>query len=322
MSRCSRFSCLIVLSLTLNCSDITSAQHFPNKPVRVVTAETGGGPDFVARLIAQNLTVSLGQQVIVENRGGSGIIPAQLVAQALPDGYTLLLYSSALWLLPFMRDNVPYDAVRDFSPVTLAVSSPNILVIHPSIAANSVKDWIALAKSRPGELNYSSGVSGSSAHLAAELFKSMAGVNLVRIPYKGSAPALTALLANEVQTMFAIASGVPPHIKSGRLRALAVTSAQPSALFPGMPTIAASGLPGYDSVLVLGIYAPARTSSALIRRLNQEIVGVLRRADVSEKFLSAGVETVASSPEQLVAAVKSDMAMWGKIIRDAGIRAE
>ncbi len=303
-------------------ADVLTGQDYPSKPVRIVASEAGGAGDFAARLIAQGLTYSLGQQVIIENRGGSGVIPAEVVAKSAPDGYTLLFFASSLWLLPFIQDNVPYDPVRDFSPITLAIRSPNLIVVHPSLPVKSVKELIALAKAKPGELNYASGLTGSSSHLAAELFSSMAGVNIVRIPYKGIGPALTALIGGQVQLSFANASAVTPHIKSGKLRALAVTSPQPSVLFPGLPTVAASGLPGYESASIFGMFAPAKTPATLINRLNQETVRVLNRADMKERFFNVGVETVGSSPEDFAATMKSEMTRMGKVIKHAGIRAE
>ena len=314
---------MFLVGLMVSGADLVSGQGFPNKPVRIVTSEPGGGLDFAARLISQGITSSLGQPVIVENRGGAGgLIAIETVAKAQPDGYTLLLYGSTIWLVPFLRENVSYDPVRDFSPVILAVSSPNIVVVHPSIAANSVKELIALAKAKPGVLNYGSGALGASSHLSVELFKAMAGVNIVRIPYKGSGPALNGLIAGQVQVMFATSGGVVPHIKSGRLRALAVTSAQPSALMPDLPTVAASGLPGYVSASLGTIFAPAKTPAPLINRLNQEMVRFLRTADAKEQFLRSGVETVGSTPAELAATMKSEMARLGKVIKDAGIREE
>ncbi len=296
------------------------AQSYPNKPIRLVTAEPGGGNDFAARLIAPGLSSSLGQQVVVDNRP-SGVIPGQIVSKAPPDGHTLLVSTGVVWLLPFMQ-SVPFDPVRDFSPITLAVSTPNILVVHPSLPVKSVKELIALAKARPGELDYASGALGSSSHLAAELFKAMAGVNMMRIPYRGAGPALLALVSGQVQLMFATAGSAAAHVGAGRLRALAVTSAQPSALLPGLPAIAASGLPGYEANTPFGIFAPAGTPAIIISRLNQEIVRVLNSPEVKEKFFKAGVEVVGSSPEKFAAAITSDMARMGKVIKAAGIRAE
>ena len=295
-------------------------QDFPTKPIRIFTSAAGGGNDFMARLVAQGLAGPLDQPMIVENR--VVIVSIETVAKAPPDGYTLLLGGNTLWYLPFLRDDVPWDALRDFSPVTLAAVTPNVLVVHPSLPVKSVKDLIALAKSRPGALNYSTGASGTAQHFAAELFKAMAGVDIVRINYKGGGPATNALIAGEVELAFNSASSVTPHVKSGRLRALAVTSAQPSALAPGLPTVAASGLPGYESLTLTGIYVPAKTPTAIMNRLNQEIVRVLNAADVREKLLRRGVEVVGNSPEQFAAAIKSDMTTVGKLIKDAGIRGE
>ncbi len=313
---------MVSVGLMFPVAGAVHGQDFPKKPIRIVTAEVGSTNDFVARLIAQGLSAGLGQQMVVENRGGaSGIIAAQTVAQAPPDGYTLLFYTSTLWIGPLLQ-NVSWDPVRDFSPITLAATSPNILVVHPSLPVKSVEELIVLAKARPGELNYSSSSTGASTHLAAELFKAMAGVNIVRINYKGGGSALNALIAGQVQVMFPSAGLVTPHVKSGRLRALAVTTAQPSALAPGLPTMAASGLPGYESGSIYGIFAPAGILATLINRLNQEIVRALNRTEVKEKFFNVGVEIVGSSPEEFAATIKSDMARMGKLIKDAGIRVE
>ena len=296
------------------------AQSYPGRPIHIVTSEPGGGNDFAARMIAQPLATSLGQQVIVDNRGGaSGAIAGETVAKAAPDGYTLLLYGSNIWLLPFLRSNVPYDPLRDLAPVTLAVKAPNILVVHPSLAAKSVAELVALAKSQPGTLNYGSGATGSSSQIATELFKVMAAIEIVQIPYKGNGLALNALIAGQVHLAFATPGSVTQHIKAGRLRALAVTSTQPSALLPGLPTVSASGVPGYEAVSIVGLFAPAKTPAALVGRLNEEVVRVLNRADVKERFFGAGVETVGSTPEEFGATVRSEMARLGKVIRDAGI---
>ena len=295
-------------------------QTFPSKPIRVVASGVGGGGDFGSRLIAQGLAARLGQQVIVENRGGSAIIPAQIVAQAPPDGYTLLSYASTIWLLPLLQ-NVPYDPMKDFSPITLAVSSPNVLVVHPSLSVKSVRELIALAKARPGALSYASTAAGGPPHLAAELFKSMAGLDIVRVPYKGATLGLTELMAGQVQLYFLIPTAVMPHVRSGRLRALAVTSAKPSPLVPGLPTLAAT-LPGYEMVTNLGIFAPARTPDAIIKKLNQEIVQVLNQPDVKEKFFNAGTDTVGTSPETFASAMSVEMAAIAKLIKTAGIRSD
>jgi tripartite-type tricarboxylate transporter receptor subunit TctC len=298
---------------------VASGQTYPNKPIRIVTTGTGGGNDFIARLIAQGITGPLGQQVIVDNR--AGIIAAETVAKALPDGYTLLVIGSSLWIEPLMRANVAWDPVRDFLPITLAERSPNVLVVHPSVAAKSVKELIVLAKARPGELNYASNAIGGSSHLAGELLKAMAGINIVHVPYKGTAQTFNDLLASQVQIMITSLAAVTPHVKSGRLRALAVTTAQPSALAPDLPTVAAT-VPGYEAAGMTTVFAPAKMPATIIDRLNQEIVLLLNRADVKEKLFNIGAEAIGSSPQDFAAAIKSDMARLGKVIKDGGIRVE
>ena len=296
-------------------------QPYPSRPIRLVVSGVAGSSNFTARVIANGLSASLGQQVIVDGREG-GVIAAETAARAAPDGYTLHLNGSALWLLPFMRARVPYDPVRDFMPVTLAVSTPNILVVHPSVPVKSVRELIALARAKPGELNYATGNAGTSNHLAAELFKARAGVDMTRIPYKGGGPAITDLIAGQVHLMFGAAIAVIPHVQSGRLRALAVTSARPSALAPGLPTVAEAGVPGYESVAIFGVLAPARTPPALVARLNGAIVSVLHQPEVRERLFKAGSEVVASTPEAFGAAIKAELTTLGKLIRDAGIRDE
>ena len=286
---------LFASALTGLANGAMHAQDYPHKPVRIVASGTGGGGDFASRVIAQGLTSNLGQQVVVENRGG-GIGAAEVVARAQPDGYTLMFYGSTIWVSPFMRSNLPYDPVRDFAPVTLAIRSPNVLAVNPSVAAKSVKELIALVKSKPGELNYAARASGSTPHLAAELFKSMAGVEVVRIPYKSNGAAYTDLLSGQVQLMFATTGGATPHIQSGKLRALAVTGAQPSPLVPGLPTVSAAGLPGYESVSMSGVFVPAKTPRLLINRISSEIIKVLNSADVKERLFGSGVEVAAILP--------------------------
>jgi len=313
------YVCAFVASIA--CCACAYAQPFPAKTIRIITNEPGAGLDFSARLIAQGLTERFKQQVIVDNRGGAGgIIAGDLVAKAAPDGYTLIFYSNGLWTAPLMQ-KAPFDPLRDFAPVSLALTSPSILVAHPSLPVKSVKELLALAKARPGELNYASGGNGAPTHLAGELFKMMARVDLVHVPYKGSGPALNALLGGEAHLMFTVANGGLPHVKSGRLRALAVTSAQPSALLPGLPTVAASGLPGYEAVTMQALFAPARTPEPIIQLLNQETLRVLQSPEIREKFFNGASEVVGSTPEQLRAAVAADMAKLEKVIKAANIRA-
>lgn len=310
-----------VLSVSLILAvNLAYGQAYPSKTIRIVTTAAGGGSDFVARLIAQGLTDSLGQQTIVDNR--LTLIAIEMAIKAPPDGYTLASFGSTLWLLPLIREKAPYDPVRDFSPITLAVTSPNILVVHPSLPVKSVRDLIALAKARPGQLNYGTTGTGGSNHLAGELFKSMAGIDLVRINYKGAAQSLIDLISGQIQVMFPTPNSAASHIKAGRVKALAVGSARPSALFPGLPTVAASGLPGYESVALYGILAPARTPAPIISRLSQEIAVILNRPDLREKLFGIGVEPVGSLPDEFAAAIKTDMARMGKVIKEAGIRAD
>jgi tripartite-type tricarboxylate transporter receptor subunit TctC len=298
-----------------------AAQDFPLRPLRLVASEAGGGGDFAARLIAQGLAGILGQPVVVENHGG-GVIAGELVARAPADGHTLLLYGNTFWLLPLMRRTVPYDPLRDFAPVSLAARATNILVVQPSLPAKSVAELAALAKSNPGTLNYGSAAAGTINHLAAELFKYMAGIDLVRVPYRGTASVLNALLSGQVQLMFATSASVTPHVRAGRLRALAVTSLERSVLFPDLPTMAAAGLPGFESVSLHGVFAPANTPASVVNLLNGAIIRVLARNDVRERFLASGVETVAGPPADLTAAMKNEIARMGKVIRSAGIRDE
>ncbi len=321
MARASLLSITIVSISCLTGVRGILAQDYPAKPVRIVTSGVGGAGDIAARVIAQGLGSSLGQQVVVDNRA-SGIIPIEVVVRAAPDGYTILLYGSVVWLAPYLRDIVSYDPIKDLAPITLAVTAPNVLVVHPSLPVKSVADLIALARAKPGDLNYGSSGAGSSGHLAAELFNAMAKIKIVRVNYKGAGAALSDVIGGQVQLSFATATSIAAHVQSGRLKALAVTSSKASALLPNLPTIAASGLSGYESASTSGIFAPAATPAAIIGRLNQEIVRALARAEVKERFLNAGSEVVASTPAQLSVAIKADMARMGKVIRDAGIRAE
>ena len=298
-----------------------TAQTYPAKSIRIVTGSAGGGQDIATRIIAQGISRSMGQPVVVENRGGSGLVAAEIVAQAPPEGYTLLMTASPHWILPLLQEHVPYDPIKDFSPVTMALRLPNILVVHPSLPVHTVRDLIDLAKAKPGVLNYGSSGTGATTHLSAELFKAMAGVNIVRISYKGGGPTLNALLGGEVQLWFPnVASGMP-QVKAGKIRALGVTSAEPSMLLPGLPAVAAT-VPGYDAVSMIGVFVRAGTPAVIINSLNQEIVRVLSGADARERLVSSGVEVVGSSPQEFGAAVKLEMTKWAKVIKDANIRAE
>ena len=301
-------------------SGMTFAQDYPTRPIKLVVPGVAGGGDFVARLVGNGLSSRIGQPVLIENRP-VGIIPGDAVAKAAPDGYTLLVSGSSLWLQAFMQDDVPFDVVRDFAPVTLMVSSPNVLVVTTKIQVRTVKELIAMAKARPGVLNYASQSSGSSPHLAAELFKSMAGLDIVRVTYKNNVQSTADLISGQVHMMFSTAGAADSMVKGGKLRAIAVTSSKPSDLVPGLPTVAET-LAGYETESVFGLLAPAKVPAAVINRLYQEVVQVLKTPDVRVRFISAGVEPVGTTPAEFAARINVDMVRLGKVIKDAGIRAE
>lgn len=295
-------------------------QGYPTKPVRIITSQTGGSLDFAARLLTPGLSASLGQQVIVDNR--SGYIATEAAAKSPPDGYTVLFNGAIVWITPLLRANTTWDVARDFAPVTLAISSPNVIAVHPSLPVKSIKELIALAKARPGEINCGIGPAGTSSHLAAELFKGMAGINVVTVAYKGAGQSMIGLLAGEVQLMFPNAASVAPYIKSGRLRAIAVTSVQRSALAPGVPTATSAGLPGYEASSLNAFFVPAKTPEAVIAHLNLEIVRVLKQTEIRAKFAAAGAEVVGSTPEKLAAEIRSEVVRMGKVIKSSHIRAD
>ena len=297
---------------------LATAQEYPSKPIRIVTSNVGGNSDFVARQIAQGISGPLGQPVVVDNR--TSVLAAPAVLKEKPDGYALLLAGGALWVRPLLSKS-PYDE-KDFSPISLVSREVNVVSVHPSVPVKSIKELVALAKARPGELNYGSSGVGGGNHLAGELFKSMSGANIVAVNYKGSGPAINALIGGEVQMAIYDLGLVVPLMKSGRVRALAVTSADPSALVPDLPTVSASGVPGYEAVSMTGMWTPAKTPAAAIQRLNQEIVRVLRTAEAKQRFLGNGTEVVASSVEQFEAAVKADIAKLAKVIKEANIKVE
>ena len=310
--------CMLLSAVVLGMAAPLAAQEYPAKPVRIVTGLAGGAADVFARLLGQGLPAQLGQPIVIDNRGG-GLIPGDVIAKAPPDGYSLLLTGGNLWITALLQE-APYDAERDFAPISELVRTATILAVSSSLPATSVKELIALAKARPGVLNYSAGQIGGAAHLAGELFKNMAGVNIVHVPFKGNPQQITALLAGEVQLTFADVGLLLPHAKAGRIRALAVTTPQPSAMAPGLPTVSASGLPGYTSGAVYGLWAPAKTARPVIERLNAETVKLLRTADAKQKLFAAGADVVASTPEEFAATIRADIAMWGKLIREVGIK--
>jgi tripartite-type tricarboxylate transporter receptor subunit TctC len=302
----------------------SAAQGYPTKPVRlVVPFAPGGGTDVIARLLAARMSESLGRQVLVDNRAGAnGIIGTEIVARSPADGYTLLFVSSPHSINPGLYPKLPYDTLKDFAPVSQAASSPYVLVVHTSLPVRSVRDLIALAKARPGQIDYGSGGTGSSAQLAAELFKDMAGVELREIPYKGAGPALTAVVTGEAALVFGNALTVRPHIQSGRIRALGIASAQRSVAAPELPTIAESGVPGYRADAILGMLAPAKTPRPVVQLLNAEVHKAMRSPELAERMKGLGVDVVLTTPEEFGRVIESEMDRWGKLIRKLGLKVE
>ena len=302
----------------------TLAQDYPSKPIRlVVPFPPGGTTDLLARLVAQKLTESWKQPVTVENRGGGGsVIGSEIVAKAPPDGYTLLVATPALAVNPSLRRDLPYDAEKSFAPVVRLVFSPTILVVHPSLPVNSVRQLIALAKSRPGQINYASGGNGSGGHIAGELVKRLAGIDVVHIPYKGVGPGVTALLAGEVSLMFAQMPIVRPYLASGRLRALAVTSSVRSQVMPDLPTVAEAGVPGFKIEPWFGIIAPAGTPKEIISRLNNEIQTIMRMPDVRERLVTGGIVPATNTPEEFAAFIRAEIANWAELVKISGARVD
>jgi len=306
-----RFSTsLFVVAALASAAMPVGSQDYPSRRIHLATSQVGGAGDFVSRLMGQGLSARFGQPVVIENRPTA----TEYVAQAAPDGHTLLHYGNTVWISPLVRD-VQWDVVRDFEPIMLTVRAPNVVVVTPTLPVKSIKELITLARARPGELNYASSATGSSTHLAGELFNVMAGVNIVRVNYKGVTTGINDVISGQVQVMFLAPGSVMAHIKSGRLKALAVTGAEPSRLFPGLPTVAASGVPGYESAATFGLFAPARTPASVITRLNQEVARVLKAPDVQEKLFNSGMEVVAGTPEQFAATLKTEVAKWSKILK-------
>jgi len=298
---------------------------YPAKPIRlVVTSPPGGSQDFLARLIAQGLSPALGQQVLVDNRtGASGIIGIDFVAKATPDGYILLLGAGGpLTIVPALQTKVPFDPVRDFSPITLVAGGSFAMAVHPSVPVRSVKELVALAKAKPGSLNYSSSGAGASPHIAAELFKSTARIDVVHVPYKGVGPALTDLVAGQVDLMFADMHLVAPHAASGRLRALATTGTERSSAMPQVPTMSEAGVSGYAMGNWFGVLAPAATTPEIISRLNTEIGRILASTSLRERFASQGIEPRPSTPEQFGVHIRGELEKWRKLVKAANIRLE
>jgi len=301
-----------------------AAQSYPAKSVRIIAPfPPGGSVDVVARLLAAKLTENIGQQVIVDNRSGaSGNIGMELAAHAAPDGYTLVLNTLPLVTNQFLMSRTPYDAIRDFAPISQVTSSPSLVTVHPSLPVRSVKELIALAKSRPGQLNYAAAGVGTNPHIAGELFNLLAGVNIVAVQFKGGGPADTATIAGEVGITFGNVSQQVGYIKAGRLRALAVTSAKRSALLPDLPTVAEAGVPGYDFITWHGVLAPKATPRPIIVYLNEQLKKVLTAPGQARLWQDRGLEVVASTPEEFATHLEREQAKWGKVIKERGIKAE
>ena len=310
--------------VSLLVAQAVAAQSYPNRPIRLVIPYPPGGPtDFVGRIVGQKISQSLGQQVVVDNRPGAAtVIATELVARAAPDGYTLLFGTGGgTFLAPLMLPKVPYDPHKDFDPVSMLVQSPQVLVVHPSVAANSVKELIALAKAKPGTFNFASVGTGTSPHLGGELFQSLAGIKIQHIPYKGTAPAMTDLISGQVHMMFTSMPTVLAHVKSGRLKLLGTGGLKRSAAIPDTPVIADT-LPGFELVTWYGIFVPARTPGAVINRLNVEIVKALADPESRDRMSAQGLEPNPMTPDELRRYTQQDSSRWARLIKAAGIKSE
>ena len=316
-----------VLIAALAASAVTTeirAQAYPGKPIRMIVAVPPGGPaDTLARLVGPRLGEALGQAVVIDNRpGANGNIAYEMAARAVPDGYTLVLVAAGIAINPSLYREVKYDPLKDFAPITQGIAVPNILVVHPAVAATSVKELVALAKARPGQVTFASAGNGTSGHLALEQFRLMAGIQVIHVPYKGGGPALGEVLAGQVQALFSIALAATPQVNAGKVRALAITSARRSALAPGLPTVAEVGFPGFEVVGWFGWVAPAKTPREIVNRLNGEIVRILNQPEMKERLLGLGADPVGNTPQVFAAFIQSEHGKWARVIRQAGIRAE
>jgi tripartite-type tricarboxylate transporter receptor subunit TctC len=314
---------LKMMALTMLLSHVALGQTYPTRPIRMVVPSSPGAgvTDIMARLIGQHLGVSIGQQIVIDNRpGASGILGSEVVSRAVPDGYTLLIANVSLVVNPYLYPKMPYDPLKDFVPITMVNSAPLLLVVHPSIAANSVAELIAYAKAHPGQLNYGSGGLGSTPFLAAELFKSSSAIDLVHVPYKGGSPALSDLVGGQLSFMIENMPGTMPYARAKSLRALAITSPQRSLLAPELPTMAEAGVPGYEMSGWNGIFAVKGTPPGIVSRLHSELAKILRTAEVRQELAALGAEPVGDTPEEFAAFLRTETARWGKIIREKGIR--
>jgi len=315
---------LILVMVFAGAMPVSAQPPYPAKTIRmIVPFPPGGGNDIVGRIVAQRLGEGFGRQVIVDNRGGAGgTIGTELAAKSAPDGYTLLLNNISLAVNATLYPQLPYDTLKDLAPVTLAGRQPNLLVVHPSVPAKSVREFIAVAKANPRQISYGSGGVGTAGHFATELFMIMTGTQLLHVPYKGLGPALVDLVGGHVQCAFSTLASALPHVKAGKLRALAVTTTRPSVLFPEVPTMHAAGVPGYEFSTWYGLLAPAGTPRVVIDRLNSEAGKVMSSASLKEQFATQGVEPAFSSPEEFGAYLKSEVAKWAKVVKQTGAKPE
>lgn len=319
--RCIRFiSALLALCAALP----AAAQQYPAKTIRLVSPfPPGGSVDVVGRILAAKLTENLGQQVIVDNRSGaSGIIGTEIVAKSPPDGYTLLINTLPLVTNQFLMSRVPYDPIRDFAPISMVTSSPSLVTVHPSVPVRSIKELIALARAKPGQLNYSAAGVGTNPHIAGELFNLLAGVNIVAVQFKGGGPADVAAISGEVAITFGNVSQQVGYINAGRLRALAVTSTKRSPAMPDLPTVAEAGVPGYEFVTWHGILAPKGTPQAVVNLLNEQLKKILTGPGQAKLWQERGLDVIASSPEEFAASLETERKKWGQVVKQRGIKAE
>ena len=326
MDPISRFACLFAAAAFLgSLAPQTAAQAYPARPIRIVVPfPPGSGADIIARTVGVKLTEKWRQQALVDSRpGASGIIAAEIVARSAPDGYTLMVGTSSSHAINMsLYSRLPYDAVRDFAPVSLIARVPLMVAVHPSVPAKSIKELIALAKKQPGQLNFGSAGTGTTTHLSGELFKTMAGVNIVHIPYRGSPQALTDAVSGQVSMVFAPTLTALPQVQAGRLKALAVTTAARSSTVPEVPTVAESGVPGYEATLWYGLFAPGAAPREIVVQLSNEVVAILRLDDVRESLKKQGAEPAGNSPEEFAAHVSSEIAKWARVVKISGARVE
>jgi tripartite-type tricarboxylate transporter receptor subunit TctC len=322
--RLGMLSCLGLVGLAAVPVGAGAADAYPQRSVRlIVPYPPGGAGDIVGRMLSARLGEGLGQQVVVDNRGGGGqLIATQIAAKAEPDGYTLFLASATHGINPGLRKKLPYDTLKDFAPITLVAESPLVFVAHPSLAVSNIRELVATAKARPGRISYGTSGPGTGGHLSVEMLKWMAGIDLVHVPYKGAAPALTDLIGGQVQLVCTSPLPAMPHVKSGRLRALGMTGRTRSRATPDIPTVAEQGFPGYESTLWYAMLAPAATSPAIVRRVHDETVRVLRSPEVTEQLSGQGAEAVGNSPQDLQKFIRAEIERWTKVIRQANIPVE